>query len=48
MLLGPIIYWYVFLRKSAEDSKRLAAGVIDAFWRAFAVQYPRPKARLKR
>jgi AcrR family transcriptional regulator len=35
LLLGPIIYWRVFLRKKAADSKDLAEAVVDAFWRAF-------------
>ena len=36
LLLGPIIYWYIFLRKSTGDPRKLAKGVVDAFWRAFA------------
>lgn len=38
LLLGPIIYWFVFLRKAEEDPRRLAEGVVDAFWRAFSAQ----------
>lgn len=38
LLLGPIVYWYVFLRKAVQDRKDLAEGVIDAFWRAFSLK----------
>jgi AcrR family transcriptional regulator len=38
LLLGPILYWYVFLRKSLQNPKSLAEGVIDAFWRAYGVK----------
>lgn len=41
LLLGPIVYWYVFLRKTYEDPKDLAEGVIDAFWRAFSLKKDR-------
>jgi AcrR family transcriptional regulator len=40
LLLGPIIYWNVFLKKSSVDPKRLAEGVVDAFWVAFAARRP--------
>jgi hypothetical protein len=35
LLLGPIIYWHVFLKKSEQSPRELAEGVVDAFWRAF-------------
>lgn len=35
LLLGPMIYWFIFLRKSKEEPRPLAKGVVDAFWRAF-------------
>jgi AcrR family transcriptional regulator len=38
LLLGPMIYWHVFLKRTAEDPKRLAEGVVDAFWRAFGLK----------
>ncbi|MCU1261736.1 MAG: transcriptional regulator, TetR family [Bryobacterales bacterium] len=38
LLLGPIIYWKVFLSKTAEDPLSLAEGVVDAFWRAFGLK----------
>src|SRR5581483_2767767 len=39
VLLGPMIYWHVFLRnRGSNDPGPLAEGVVDAFWRAFAVK----------
>ena len=38
LLLGPIIYWHVFLRRTSEDLRGLADGVVDAFWRAFGLK----------
>lgn len=38
LLLGPIVYRHVFLRRTVQDPKELAEGVIDAFWRAFALK----------
>ncbi len=35
LLIGPILYWYVFLRRSDENPATLAEGVVDSFWRAF-------------
>lgn len=35
MLLGPILYWHIFLRKNTGDPTVLAEGVVDMFWRAF-------------
>jgi AcrR family transcriptional regulator len=37
LLLGPMMYWHVFLRRSAENPKELARGVVNAFWNAFGV-----------
>lgn len=34
LLLGPLLYWHVFLRRHHE-AHELAHGVVDAFWRAF-------------
>lgn len=36
LLLGPIVYWYVFLRRKTHDPAQLAEAIVDAFWRAFA------------
>ena len=35
LLLGPILYWHIFLRTTIEDPHKLAEGVVAAFWRAF-------------
>lgn len=35
LLLGPMMYWYMFLRRS-QDATELAVAVVDAFWKAFA------------
>jgi AcrR family transcriptional regulator len=37
MLLGPMVYWYAFSRKTRTDPKALAAFVVDTFWRAFEI-----------
>jgi AcrR family transcriptional regulator len=38
LLLGPLLYWHVFLKRTSEDPRALAEGVIDAFWKAFGVK----------
>lgn len=40
LLLGPIIYWYVFLRRKTVAPTALAEHVVDAFYRAFGVPPP--------
>jgi hypothetical protein len=35
MLLGPMIYWHVFLKRTAEEPRALAEGILEGFWRAF-------------
>jgi AcrR family transcriptional regulator len=35
LLLGPIMYWYVFLRQKTANPRTLAETVVEAFWRAF-------------
>jgi AcrR family transcriptional regulator len=35
LLLGPMIYWYAFLKGKSPAPKSLAEGVVDAFWKAF-------------
>ena len=37
LLLGPIMYWYVFLKRYSAKPDSLAEGVIDAFWRAYGL-----------
>jgi len=38
LLLGPIIYWHVFLKRTSENPQALAEGVVEAFWRAFGLK----------
>jgi hypothetical protein len=38
LLLGPILYWYIFLRRTSENPRALAQGIIDAFWRALGLK----------
>ena len=39
LLLGPMLYWHFFLKdSSSEELERLAEGVVDAFWKAFALK----------
>jgi AcrR family transcriptional regulator len=44
LLLGPMLYWYIFLRRTSEDPKKLAEGVVSAFWGAYGLK----KARSRR
>jgi AcrR family transcriptional regulator len=37
LLLGPMMYWYIFLKRTAYDPHPLAETVVDAFWRAFGL-----------
>lgn len=37
LLLGPVMYWFVLMRRHTEDPGSLANNVVDAFWRAFGV-----------
>ncbi len=43
LLLGPMIYWYAFLKGNTQAPENLAAGVVDAFWRAFGQKKIRPR-----
>jgi AcrR family transcriptional regulator len=38
LLLGPMLYWKIFLEKSVENPQNLATGVTDAFWKAFGTR----------
>lgn len=39
LLLGPMLYSHILSKdRTGEDPKRLAEGVVDAFWRAFGVK----------
>jgi AcrR family transcriptional regulator len=37
LLLGPILYWFIFFREAEKDPRRIAEGVVHAFWRAFSL-----------
>jgi AcrR family transcriptional regulator len=37
LLIGPVLYWHIFLKRTIEDPRKLAEGVVDVFWRAFAL-----------
>lgn len=43
LLLGPMMYWYLFLRRTSEAPKDLARAVVDAFWRAYGQPLPARK-----
>jgi len=47
LLLGPIIYWHVFLRRTSEAPRDLAEGVADAFWRPFGLKKVLSKGSLR-
>ncbi len=51
LLLGPLIYWKVLMKKTSEDPRPLADAVLDAFWKAFGLTRTLPKvsprARMK-
>lgn len=38
ILLGPIIYWYVFLRRKTQAPSALAEAVTDTLWRAYSIK----------
>jgi AcrR family transcriptional regulator len=38
LLLGPILYWYVFLKRATHEPRELAEGVVNAFWKAFSIK----------
>lgn len=37
ILLGPVLYWHIFLRQTIEDPRTLAESVVNVFWRAFGL-----------
>lgn len=43
VLLGPLLYWHIFLRKNIGDPKALAEGVVGMFWRAFGSKHDRAR-----
>jgi len=44
LLLGPLMYWFIFLRRKEEVPLDLAAATVDTFWRAHAIAKP-PRKR---
>ncbi len=48
LLLGPLLYWHIFLRKTTGDPRVLAEGVIEVFWRAFGVDGKRQTGRARK
>jgi AcrR family transcriptional regulator len=40
MLLGPLMYWHVFLRQHEDSPGDLPRDVVNAFWRAYGVEPP--------
>ena len=43
LLLGPMLYWHIFLKCPAGDRVKLAEDVIDTFWKAFGLKKQRRK-----
>jgi len=43
LLLGPMMYWYIFLRRTDDAPKDLARAVVDSFWRAYGLAPRRGK-----
>ena len=43
LLLGPMIYWHIFSVPAEQDPKKLANGVVDAFWKAFGAKLKPPQ-----
>ncbi|MEO8130110.1 MAG: TetR/AcrR family transcriptional regulator [Bryobacteraceae bacterium] len=37
LLLGPMIYWHVFLKRTGGDPVQLATDVLDSFWKAYGI-----------
>jgi AcrR family transcriptional regulator len=37
LLLGPILYWHIFMRKAVASPHDLAERVVDAYWKAFGL-----------
>jgi len=38
LLLGPMLYWHIFLKSPGEERITLAEGVIEAYWKAFGLK----------
>ena len=35
VLIGPIMYWYVFFRRTNQKPLNLARATVETFWRAY-------------
>ena len=38
LLLGPLIYWHVYIGKRSDDPKRLVKKIVEAYWKAFGMK----------
>jgi hypothetical protein len=38
LLLGPMMYWFLFLRREMETPQSLAESVVAAFWKAHGLR----------
>ncbi len=45
LLLGPMLYWHIFLREAGHPSAELAEAVVRTFWAAYAVRDCRCESR---
>lgn len=43
LLLGPMLYWHVFLKPRSDSPRPMPEAVVDAFWRAFGRRGKRPR-----
>ena len=41
LLIGPMMYWFLFLSRSSENKQPSAEHVVNTFWRAYALTRPR-------
>ena len=44
LLVGPMLYWKMFLARNLENPRVLAEDVVDAFWKAFSAKSPARRA----
>jgi AcrR family transcriptional regulator len=47
LLLGPVLYWHIFLRRAGVNAAAVIEGVVEVFWRAFAAPPANLTPRLK-
>ncbi len=48
LLLGPMLYWHIFLRETADDPRSLAEGVVSAFWGAYGTKKKPANPKVRR